>query len=50
MAKRRKDFLTRAKEKGVDRDTGIVNGKLKKKKLEPETEKKYQAQLDKWDL
>jgi len=30
-----KNFLLRAKQKGVDVDTGIVTGKLNKKRLDP---------------
>jgi len=48
--KGRKDFLAQAKANGVGRATGIVNGKLSKKKLVRMTRAKYQSQLDKWDL
>ena len=43
---RKKDFLARAKEKGVDLDTGIVTGKLSKKRLGTRTKKEYQNMLD----
>jgi len=49
MAKGRKDFLARAKEKGVDVDTGIVTGKLSEK-LGTRTEAEYRKKLDQWDL
>jgi len=50
MAKGRKDFLARAKQKGVDVDTGIVTGKLNKNRLDPRTKAEYQNKLDQWDL
>ena len=46
---RKKDFLARTKEKGVDVDTGIVTGKLSKKRLGLRTKKEYQNMLDRWD-
>jgi hypothetical protein len=46
---RKKDFLARAKEKGVDVDTGIVTGKLSKKRLGTRTKEDYQSMLDRWD-
>jgi len=49
MAKGRKDFLARAKQKGVDVDTGIVTGKLNEKRLDPRTKAEYQNRLDQWD-
>ena len=49
MAKGRKDFLARAKQKGVNVDTGIVTGKLNEKKLDPRTKVEYQNRLDQWD-
>jgi len=49
IAKGRKDFLARAKGKGVDVDTGIVTGKLSEKRLDARTRAEYQNRLDQWD-
>jgi hypothetical protein len=48
MAKQ-KDFIQRAKEKGVSKLPASVNGERVLKKLEPSTEKAYQRKLDEWD-
>jgi hypothetical protein len=41
--------LRRAREKGCERNTGIVNNDPVLKKLEPQTERNYQRKLDLWD-
>ena len=41
IVKGHKDFLARAREEGVDLDTGIVTEKLNEKRLEPRTKVEY---------
>ncbi|KIW99556.1 uncharacterized protein Z518_11295 [Rhinocladiella mackenziei CBS 650.93] len=42
------ETLRKAKEKGAERDTGIVNGEPSFKDLEPGTKTNYKKQLDLW--
>lgn len=42
------DTLRRAKEKGSERDTEIVNAKSNFKKLEPRTERNYERMMSLW--
>jgi hypothetical protein len=41
--------LRRARGKGWERNTGIVNNNPVLKKLEPQAERNYQRKLDLWD-